>query len=120
VDPVLHFLPHSGPFVRGIHLTATLPLARSVSTEECHEVFAAAYEGRPFVRVLEGRVPDLRSVAGSNTACLAVSVRGEVLTVLCTLDNIVKGGAGQGLQCLNLAEGWPETWGLPRSGLGAC
>ena len=35
-----------------------------------------------------------------------------------TLDNVVKGGAGQGLQCLNLALGLPETAGLPLAGLG--
>jgi N-acetyl-gamma-glutamyl-phosphate reductase len=68
--------------------------------------------------VLETRVPDLRSVCGSNRASLAVSVRGEVLHVLLTLDNLVKGGAGQALQCLNLMLGFPETWGLPRAGLG--
>jgi N-acetyl-gamma-glutamyl-phosphate reductase len=62
----------------------------------------------------------LRRVAGSNRASLAVSVRGAVLTVVLTLDNLVKGGAGQALQCLNLMFGFPETWGLPRSGLGVC
>jgi N-acetyl-gamma-glutamyl-phosphate reductase len=57
-------------------------------------------------------------VVGSNRAALAASVRGRVLTVLLTLDNLIKGGAGQGLQCLNLALGFPETLGLPRAGLG--
>ena len=60
------------------------------------------------------------SIAASNRVVLAASVRGEVLTVLLALDNLVKGGAGQALQCLNLMLGFPETWGLPRAGLGAC
>jgi N-acetyl-gamma-glutamylphosphate reductase len=47
-----------------------------------------------------------------------VHVRGEVLTVLLSLDNIVKGGAGQALQCMNLMQGMPETWGLPVAGMG--
>lgn len=118
--PPLHFVAHSGPFARGIHLTCALPLARPVSTAAAREVYARAYADEPFVEVLAAGVPDLRRVAGSNRASLAVSVRGAVLTVVLTLDNLVKGGAGQALQCLNLMFGFPETWGLPRSGLGVC
>ena len=118
--PPLHFVAHSGPFARGIHLTAALPLAAPIETAAAYEAFSEAYAGEPFVEVLEHGVPDLRSVAGSNRAALAVSVRGSVLTVVLTLDNLIKGGAGQALQCLNLALGLPETHGLPRSGLGVC
>jgi N-acetyl-gamma-glutamyl-phosphate reductase len=116
----IHFLPHSGPFARGIHLTACLPLARKTNASAVHSIYTSAYDGEPFVEVLSDRVPDLRSVSGSNRASLATSVRGDVLTVLLTLDNMVKGGAGQALQCLNLMLGFPETWGLPRAGLGVC
>jgi [amino group carrier protein]-6-phospho-L-2-aminoadipate/5-phospho-L-glutamate reductase len=114
----IHFVALSGPFARGIHLTAALPLARAVSVDEVRSIYRAQYAGEPFVEVLLDGAPDLRRVVGSNRASLALSVRGEVLTVVLTLDNLVKGGAGQALQCLNLLLGFPETWGLPRSGLG--
>ena len=120
VEPPIHFVAHSGPFARGIHLTAALPLAAPLDTAAAREVYAAAFEGEPFVEVLAHGAPDLRSVVGSNRASLAVSARGEVLSVLLTLDNLIKGGAGQALQCLNLMLGLPETRGLPRFGLGAC
>ncbi|HEX6883472.1 MAG TPA: N-acetyl-gamma-glutamyl-phosphate reductase [Planctomycetota bacterium] len=117
--PPLAFVAHSGPFTRGIHLTATLPLARALDADTARTLYAERYRGEPFVEVLEGATtPDLRSVAGSNRVSLALAVRGEVLVVLLTLDNLVKGGAGQGLQCLNLMLGFPETAGLPRTGLG--
>ena len=120
-EAALHFTPHSGPFARGIHLTASLPLARATDTAEARAVFAAAYEGEPFVEVLPGGIaPDLRRVVGSNRVSLGVSARDSVLTVLVTLDTLIKGGAGQALQCLNLMLGLPETAGLPRSGLGVC
>jgi N-acetyl-gamma-glutamyl-phosphate reductase len=119
-DPPLVFLPHSGPFARGIHLTAVLPLGRALSSAEASAVYQEALRGEPFVEVLSGRVPDLRSVAASNRAALGVHVRGSSLVVLAALDNVVKGGAGQALQCLNLILGFPETWGLPRVGLGVC
>jgi N-acetyl-gamma-glutamyl-phosphate reductase len=68
--------------------------------------------------VLSEGTPDLRSVVGSNRVSLATHVRGSTLHVLLTLDNLVKGGAGQALQALNLALGFPEALGLPRAGLG--
>ena len=120
VQAPLHFLPHSGPFARGIHLTACLPLARSLDSGAAHGIYAEAYAGEPFVQVLADGVPDLRRVAGSNSVAVRAFARGGALHVLCTLDNLVKGGAGQALQCLNLMLGFPETWGLPRSGLGVC
>lgn len=117
--PPLAFVAHSGPFARGIHLTATLPLARALEADAARALYAERYRGEPFVEVLAGAAtPDLRSVAGSNRVSLALAVRGDVLVVLLTLDNLVKGGAGQGLQCLNLMLGFPETAGLPRTGLG--
>jgi N-acetyl-gamma-glutamyl-phosphate reductase len=116
--PPVAFVVCSGPFARGIHLTASLPLARETREGEAREVYRKRFEGEPFVEFLGEGTPDLRMVAGSNRAALAVFVRAGVLQVLVTLDNLVKGGAGQGLQCLNLMLGFPETAGLPRSGLG--
>jgi N-acetyl-gamma-glutamyl-phosphate/LysW-gamma-L-alpha-aminoadipyl-6-phosphate reductase len=121
VAPSIHFVAHSGPFARGIHLTCALPLARKATTADVRSHYADAFEGSPFVALCEaGRAPDLRSISGSNRALVAVDVRADVLTVLVTLDNMVKGGAGQALQCLNLMLGLPETAGLPRAGLGVC
>ena len=116
----LHFVAHSGPFARGIHMTAMLPLAERITAREARCVYAKAFGGHPFVDVLDEGVPDLRSVVSSNRASVGVSVRGDMLCVLLTLDNMVKGGAGQGVQCMNLMLGLPETTGLPRFGLGVC
>jgi len=118
LEPPLDFIACSGPFARGIHLTASLPLADVIDLPAARAVYRERYAGEPFVEVLEEGVPDLRSVVGSNRAALAVVVRGTTLHVFLTLDNLVKGGAGQALQCLNLALGFPETLGLPRAGLG--
>ena len=116
--PPLHFLPHSGPFRRGIYLTAALPLAGGITAEEAVAAYAARYAGEPFVRLRRDVAPELRHVTGSNRADLGVSARGGVLQVLVALDNTLKGGAGQALQCLNLMLGFEETDGLPLAGLG--
>ena len=117
--PPLHFVPHSGPYARGIHLTAFLPLSCDLTSDAARELFEDAYREEPFVDVVASP-PDLRAVVGSNRVLVSASVRGDVLTVLLTLDNVIKGGAGQALQCLNLMLGLPEVAGLPRSGMGVC
>ena len=117
--PEVVFVPHSGPFVRGIHLTATLPLAAGGDATAAAESYAEAYAEAPFVDVLPaGDAPDLRRVVGSNRAALSATPRGSTLVVTLTLDNVLKGGAGQALQALNLALGWPETAGLPTHAMG--
>ncbi len=116
--PELAFVAHSGPFARGIHLGAVLPLERRIDSDEARALYAERFRGEPFVEVLAQGTPDLRSITGSNRVSIGVAVRGSVLHVLLTLDNLVKGGAGQGLQCLNLMLGFDETAGLPRVGLG--
>ncbi|MCB9916340.1 MAG: N-acetyl-gamma-glutamyl-phosphate reductase [Planctomycetes bacterium] len=117
--PPLVFLPASGPFTRGIHLTAFLPVRPGTTREELHAHYAAGFEGEPFIEVLPvGAAPELRTVVGSNRASLGLELRGELATVLVTLDNTLKGGAGQALQNMNLLLGLDETAGLPRAGLG--
>jgi N-acetyl-gamma-glutamyl-phosphate reductase len=116
--PPLCFVPHSGPFARGIHLTAVLPLAQGASLADARGAFAERFAGATFVDLLAEGVPQVRRVVGSNRADLALAVRGESLLVFVALDNLIKGGAGQGLQCMNLMAGLREDAGLPRSGTG--
>ncbi len=118
IEPNLCFLPHSGPWARGIHLSAVLPTNKTITLETAVALFQARYAESPFVHVRETGVPDLRSVVGSNVACLGVRVRKNALVVELTLDNLIKGGSGQALQALNLALGYTETEGLPTTGMG--
>jgi N-acetyl-gamma-glutamyl-phosphate reductase len=108
----LTFSPHLLPVKRGI-LTALYvrpngDAARLAST--LHD----AYEGSPFVHVVEGRPPRLSDVVETNDCRLSVHPAGAGRAVVFSaLDNLVKGAAGQALQNLNLALGWPEQLGLP-------
>lgn len=113
-------LSHSGPFVRGIHLTLHTRCENPTDVARIPELFAKAYAGRPFVHVLENPV-ELTHVIGTNEAHLHVVTRptGEV-TVYCVIDNLLKGAAGQAVQAMNLALGWPETTGLLHGGIFPC
>ena len=103
-------LTHSGPFVRGIHLTAHLRFTQPV---DALAAYTRAYAGRPFVRV-GAEPPELTQVVGSNTARIGVvnGADGLEAEVLVAIDNLVKGAGGQAVQAMNLALGLPETAGL--------
>jgi N-acetyl-gamma-glutamyl-phosphate reductase len=71
------------------------------------------YAGAPFVRVL-GEPPSTKQTLGSNDCLIHATLderSGRAIVVSC-LDNLIKGGAGQGIQSLNLMLGLPETAGL--------
>lgn len=103
----IDFVPHSAPVVRGIHLTALV----DASAEAVESLFREAYSKSVFVSLYRGPV-NMGSVAGSNRAAIGWSGQGDRTAVFCAIDNLVKGGAGQGLQNLNLLMGWPEAEGL--------
>ncbi len=106
------FVPQSAPLVRGIFLTALFELPQGIDLPERYRAF---YQGAPFVRLVKGS-PRVMAVAGTNQAQVSVPVRGRSAAVPVALDNLGKGMAGQALQNLNLALGYPETAGLDRPG----
>ena len=114
----LLFTPHLVPMIRGMHSTLYSRLnARglALSNEQLQTLFADAYQGEAFVDVMPfGSMPDTRSTRGSNTLRIAVHrpQGGDTLVVLVVQDNLVKGAAGQAVQCMNLMFGAPETAGL--------
>ena len=114
-DAQARILTHSGPFVRGIHLSLHATLAEGVAlpADGPLGLLRRAYAGRPFVRVVDAP-PQLTHVVGTNYALLhaAASDDRREVQVLAVIDNLVKGAGGQAVQAANLALGLPETAGL--------
>ncbi|HEX2493337.1 MAG TPA: N-acetyl-gamma-glutamyl-phosphate reductase [Steroidobacter sp.] len=111
VDAQFNFVPHSGPFARGIHVTVQATAARTVKTADVIEALRSFYQGRPFVRV-QAEMPHIKDVAASNYAYLSGAGDGQSVAVMCAIDNLTKGAAGGGMQWLNRIFGLPETTGL--------
>ncbi len=111
------FTPHLAPMNRGILATC---YARSANGYDDRPlaVLANAYASEPFLVVSE-RSPSTKATFGSNTAHLTARLdqRTGWVIAICALDNLVKGAAGQAVQCANAVLGWPETTGLPLAGL---
>jgi N-acetyl-gamma-glutamyl-phosphate reductase len=108
------FVPHLLPIRRGLLATCY------VDGDGLRERLDETYDASPVVRVLpEGRGADLSRVQGTDTAEIAVfddPTTGRTILV-CALDNLGKGAAGQAVQNANLALGLPETAGLRLGGV---
>jgi N-acetyl-gamma-glutamyl-phosphate reductase len=114
------FTPHLAPMTRGILATCYMRTASgsNLDTDGALSILADAYAGEPFI-VTGERSPSTKTTLGSNTAHLTarVDARTGWVISLCAIDNLVKGAAGQAVQCANLAAGLPETSGLPLAGV---
>lgn len=100
---------------RGMQCTSYVKMAPGTSVEDLRAALIKAYEGEPFVKVLDkGVIPHTRHVRGSNFCLMNVfedRLSGRAI-IISVIDNLVKGASGQGLQNLNLMMGWPETTAL--------
>lgn len=111
------FIPHSGPFSRGIHATVQARLKEPLDAKEVSTRLAEFYRHAPFVSVQQ-EPPRLRDVVTTNRCGLAVATRGHSLVVFSVIDNLVKGAAGGGIQWMNRLLGLNETLGLQQPGVG--
>ena len=111
----ISFCPHLIPLTRGIVTTIHASPAASASPAAVAACWQKAYKQEPFVRLLpDEQFPQARHVARSNFVDLAWrhdARTGRVL-LFSALDNLVKGAAGQAVQCFNLMTGGSETTAL--------
>jgi len=111
------FTPHLVPMQRGILATCYVRTVDGVGGGDLRAALADAYAAAPFVDVVD-RPPETRWVVGSNRAMVWADAedRSGTGVVVSVIDNLVKGAAGQAVQCANLMVGLEETTGLPTTG----
>jgi N-acetyl-gamma-glutamyl-phosphate reductase common form len=111
VEAEFNFVPHSGPFARGIHMTVQARLKSSLDTKGAIAALREFYAHSPFVRVTDS-APRVKEIVASNYAHLSAAVSGKTIAVMCVVDNLNKGAAGGAVQWMNRLYGLPETAGL--------
>jgi N-acetyl-gamma-glutamyl-phosphate reductase len=115
----VNFTPHLIPMARGELCTCYVRL-NGASVNDLRATLEQAYRGEPFVHVTQtGVIPRTQNVRGSNHVQIGVfpdRIKGRAI-VIATLDNLVKGSAGQAIQNMNLMFGWPEATGLEQIAL---
>lgn len=113
-DLDLVFTPHLLPVARGILSTMLVPLRAPL--ENPLAFYREAFANEPFLEVADA-APTLHEVQRRNVvrvwAGMTAGTRTPTLQVISTIDNLVKGAAGQALQNANLMLGLDETLGLP-------
>ncbi|MFD4555689.1 N-acetyl-gamma-glutamyl-phosphate reductase [Streptomyces sp. NPDC058469] len=110
--------------VRGAQVLCRATLETDVGENDLRRVYRDCYGEEPFVRVVAQRrglhrLPEPKILSGSNFCDVGFALdadRGEVIAVA-ALDNLMKGAAGNAVQCLNIRQGWPERLGLEFPGL---
>jgi N-acetyl-gamma-glutamyl-phosphate reductase len=111
---IVTFVPHLIPITRGIYTSIYTRPTRSLTDQDVQRAYEKAYVDAPFVRVLGPAIPEIRSVNYTNFIDIGWRLYPENghLIVFSTIDNLVKGAAGQAVQSMNLMFGFPETEGL--------
>jgi N-acetyl-gamma-glutamyl-phosphate reductase len=101
------------PLDQGEQAACYVTPTRPVAAEELHELYAAAYDGEPFIEVAE-QPPGTREVLATNFCRLFAAADGHTgkLLVFSSIDNLWKGTSSQALQNLNVMFAKPETEGL--------
>ncbi len=115
VSPSITFVPHLVPMTRGILSTCYVELADShrLTSNNLRRLYRGFYKQAPFIQITT-QPPHTKHVWGTNFCLIYPTIdprTGRVIVISC-LDNLVKGGAGQALQNMNLMFDLPETAGL--------
>jgi len=113
----LGFVPHSGPFARGIHATLFGEPKGQVTAEDLNQALTNFYADAPLVHVVES-LPRIKDVAGSCHAALSARIENDTIVVCSVIDNLLKGAAGGCLQWVNRLLGLEETTGLAAPSVG--
>jgi len=115
---------HAVEAVRGVLATAHGFVTRPVEEKELWRTYRAAYGNEPFVRLVHEsdgihREPEPKILAGTNYCDIgfATDPHAERVVALAALDNLMKGAAGNAVQCYNVRRGLPETTGIDFLGL---
>jgi N-acetyl-gamma-glutamyl-phosphate/LysW-gamma-L-alpha-aminoadipyl-6-phosphate reductase len=110
--------------VRGVQVLCRASLLPGTPEAAIRSVYRSVFDATPFCRFVAHRrgayrYPEPKILLGSNFCDVgfAIDPRSARITVIAALDNLVKGGAGNALQCLNIRLGWPERLGLEFPGL---
>jgi N-acetyl-gamma-glutamyl-phosphate reductase len=115
----LLFTPHLAPLKRGMTVTTVAELSKDVpetGERSIEGIFRKYYGTEPFITLTGGRIPQSRDVWGSNRCDIGWRREGGRIMLFSALDNLVKGAAGNAVQCMNIRFGLDERAGLRSTG----
>jgi N-acetyl-gamma-glutamyl-phosphate reductase len=108
------FTPHLLPIPRGILSTIYVRFNQAQTRDSVAKIYQQFFAGSPMVRFYDKTLPQIQYVVRTNYADIGFQLdpSGRRAVIVSCLDNLLKGAAGQAVQNLNVALGWPESEGL--------
>ncbi len=112
-SPKFSFVPHLLPVTRGIYTTIHAQVKSGVSEHDIAAAYETNYEAKSFVRFINQAVPEMKDVAYTNFCDIGFKlIDNNALVVFSTIDNLVKGAAGQAIQNMNIMFELKQETGL--------
>ena len=108
----LLFTPHLVPMKRGMAITTTVKVDKSVDTQTLKDLYQASYGNSPFVKISYPAIPETKHVWGSNRCDISWHQEDDTVILFSVIDNLIKGASGQAIQNMNIRFGLKETEGL--------
>lgn len=123
-EPVtISFTPHAVNIIRGILATIHTFPKQKIENKDLWRAYRGMYGNEPFIRIVKyqkgpHQLPDPKITTGTNFCDVGFEIdeHANRLILFSAVDNMVKGAAGQGVQCLNILMGIDETTGLKSTG----
>ncbi len=120
----LDFVPVSGPLARGILAVSQFDLPDELHVELVREMYHEYYESNPLVSVMpKGQSAEVVAIAGTARVEISLEARKDeysgktTISCVSAIDNLIKGGAGQAIQCFNIMTGKDVNFGYEKAGL---
>lgn len=111
-NPSFSFVPHLLPITRGIYTTIQAKVDKTRNEKLCMDVYSKYYSDSPFIRTIHPAIPEVKNVTGTNYCDIGISINDGIITIISTIDNLIKGAAGQAVQNMNIMFGIDQTEGI--------
>ncbi|QCI16890.1 N-acetyl-gamma-glutamyl-phosphate reductase [Buchnera aphidicola (Aphis helianthi)] len=103
------FIPHLGPFARGIIATITCKLKTNVKLNHIYDIYNIFYKDKSLIRVYQNTFPSIKGIVKLPFCDIGFTIQDEYLVIVTAEDNLLKGAAAQAIQCFNIRFGFNET-----------
>ncbi|QCI18044.1 N-acetyl-gamma-glutamyl-phosphate reductase [Buchnera aphidicola (Aphis nasturtii)] len=106
--PVI-FIPHLGPFSRGIIATITCKLTKNLKLTQIYNIYNDFYKDKSLIRIHQNTFPSIKGIVKLPFCDIGFTINNEYLVIITAEDNLLKGAAAQAVQCFNIRFGFSET-----------
>lgn len=115
--PDIYLSTYSVDLVRGVLSSIYITVKEGIDSKRIWKIYRQYYKDSPFIRFISGGTdfegyPNPKLNMGSNFCDIGFKMEGKELVVLSSLDNLMKGAAGQAVQNMNLMLGFDEKTGI--------